>query len=714
MAALVSSPSYAQTTSNSTAAAAPDEDQLQPITVTAERRSENSQKVPISIVAISNDTLVSQGITNVSELQNAVPGLNVTTQVGNTQVYIRGIGAQATAVENDVGIYVDGVYVASQLASLLNLSNIDHIEILKGPQGTLFGRNAIGGALSIVTKDPSQTAAADISIGYANYDTVTTNFYGTTGISENLATDLALYYSDQGNGWGRDLTTGQPTFRDREIQLRNKWLFTPTDGTRISLGFDYSNAYSELGSNYAFLPGAVGLDGVSTYAGFYNTLSGGPTYNSDEQYGSTLRIDQDFSWARGVSITGYRASRDNAYVDQDATPLPIFQVGPGIIDDTTYTEELQLLSLDSSKVKWIVGAFYLNDKFYLPPPAPGFNINVPGATINLRVNDPTKSYAGFGQATAEILPATNLTVGLRYTYDDKSIAGETYINDMFAAGASQRAIFSKVTYRASLDHQFTSDILGYVSFDTGFKSGQFDPFNYNEHAVKPEQLNAGQAGLKSDFLDHRLRLNVAGFYYDYNNIQLSQNIVSGTSGTTVLLNAARATMYGLDVDSSALLTSNLKVDGSLSLLHGRYDNFPNAPSYVPTVSPVTGLPTGGDSLATIANAKGTPTIESPDVTAYLAVDYTVPLAPGKLEFNVNASYDAGFYWQPDDRLKQPSYTLLGAYVKWASAGGRWDVRVWGKNLTNARYYEYEQAFSSGDVGSSAPPATYGVTFGVHL
>lgn len=694
--------------------------ELQEVVVTAQRRSENVEGVPISIAAVGGDQLTKQNINNIADLANSVPGLSVENNVGNAFVFIRGVGTTALAVENDVGVYVDGVYMTTQTASLMQLSNIDHVEVLKGPQGTLFGRNAIGGALQIITKDPSSQPSADVSVGYGNFDTKTVNFYGTTGIAPNLAADLAFYYSDQAAGWGSDLTTSTPDFRDRNMQARSKWVWTPLDGTKVTLSVDWALLHNMLGSQWQFLPGAVGADGHSTNVGFYNSLGDGLSQNEDQQYGTMLRIDQNLSWARFVSISSIRGNTNHDFVDQDATPLPIVEGGPTPQNDRSYSEELQLLSPDSgSSLKWIVGAFALYDRYYTP----GFDITVLAAPVPLTflhetiyATEPTTSYAGFGQVTWEFLPDTNFTAGLRYTSDHKSVSGTTYVDGGqlppipgTTSPANQNVLFDKLTYRAVLDHHFTPDVMGYVSYDTGFKSGQYNLIAYADPPVRPESLYAWQAGVKSEFLDHRVRANLAGFRYNYTNIQITQVVTGGTE----LLNAASARLYGADFDFNAAITQDFQIQGSAEWLHGRYIDFPDAPSYVPNVNPVTGLPVGANSLVTI-NGAGKTTVHSPVATAFLGGDYTVPMSAGRLEMNLNVSYNSGYYWDPDNRLKQPETTLLGAFVKWMSSQQPWDLRLWSNNLTDRKYYSYESAFSLGDVASPAAPRTYGATFTYHF
>ena len=242
-------------------AAAPEasSDSLQEVVVTAQRRSENLQNVPIAISTISGQTLAETGISNVESLQAGVPGLNIAMDTGNTKIFLRGVGTTAVATDNSVGVYVDGVYISAQASSFLNLSNIDHVEVLKGPQGTLFGRNTTGGVVQVVTKTPSFDPAADFSIGYGNYNTVTTNFYGTTKVADKLAADISIYFNDQIDSPGMNITTGSKNiFANHAFMVRNKWLYQPTDDTTITLALDYSRDRQATGIVWSFLPGSIG------------------------------------------------------------------------------------------------------------------------------------------------------------------------------------------------------------------------------------------------------------------------------------------------------------------------------------------------------------------------------------------------------------------------------------------------------------------------
>lgn len=695
----------AQTTAPAASNAAPGGggDSLAEVVVTARRRSENAQAVPIAIAAISGDALAQTfGVNNVETLQRAVPGLDISMDTGNTKIFLRGVGTTAVATDNSVGVYVDGVYIAAQSASFLQLANIDHIEVDKGPQGTLFGRNTIGGVVQIVTRTPSSTPSADLTVGYGNYNTLTLNFYGTSGIAAHLAADFAYYYDNQLDSPGMDLTTGtKDIFRQYAEVLRNKWLWTPTEATTVTLALDYTHDRQATGIVWSFLPGAVGVDGKTTYAGFYNTASDLDNHWTDRNYGASLRVEHDFGWARLVSITGDRDSLNIHALDQDATPLHLVDANPLPELDETLTQELQLQSpAGNEELNWIAGLYYMDDRFASLPLVIKEGHYSPTAltytTLDVYVREPTLSYAEFGQATWAFLPDTHLTLGVRNTDDTKRIIGNTLVDGFDAIHGRQAADFSKVTYRAVLDRQLGGDILGYVSWNTGFKSGQYSLVNFTEVPVKPEQLTAYEAGLKTELLDRRLRVNGSVFDYKYQDIQVQEVLVGGTE----LVNAARATIYGLDLDTVAKVTRSLSLQAALEWLHARYTNFPADPSYVPAAG-------GGNDLITIDGA-GLHMDNAPDFSAYGAVDYTMTVAGGKLDLNVNESYDSGYYWDPNDRLRQPAFALLGGYLSWTDGEGKWSYRLWGNNVTSRHYYTYEDAFAFGDVYSPAMPATYGI------
>ena len=692
-----------------TDAAAESGSALQEIIVTAQRRGEDLQSVPLTVSAITAQEAERMGITDTSSLTAAVPGLDFSRQANAATPFIRGVGATTSLIGNEASVatYVDGVYITAPQAALFTLNNIEHIEVDKGPQGTLFGRNATGGVVQVNTRDPSQDTRIDAQLGYGNYRTTTESLYASTGITQDLAADISLYDLYQSKGWGKDVTTGVDAYTERDFGGRTKLLWTPGEHTRITLAGDFSVSEAEQGLGLSPLPGTLGLDGVTSNSGFYNTAVDPNDYYKSTQYGGSLKVEQDLGWAKLLSISAARRYRVPFGLDQDATPLDLIEANiQG--RDRSYSEEIQLQSTGTEKITWIGGIYYLNDVAdYQPLGLSGLALQGL-AYSDVFSTQSLRSYSGFGQTTIEVIDATHLTLGVRYTSDHRGIVGETALplgpggSPIAAELASQSAVFSKPTWRAALDHQFTNDLLGYVSYNRGFKSGVFDSLAYSNPAVKPEVLDAYEGGVKSELFSHRLRINGSVFDYKYKNIQIDQL----ENGVSTLLNAAKAKIYGADLDVTAVPFSGLTLGTAMEYLHGRYQSFPNAPLYTP-------LPTGGD-LPSSFNAAGKTTVRSPDFVGNVTASYTIPVSFGSFDVVAGDYYNSGFFWNPDDRVKQPAYALVNASVTWTAPRADWDVRIWGKNLTDRRYYSYETDQEFGDDASPAPPLTYGITFGYHF
>ncbi len=703
-------PSLSSAQAAASASAAPTSGvELQQVVVTAQRRDESWQSVPISVSVISGNSALNSGISTSEELPLAVPGLQMDLDGVGLSPFLRGVGSTfySPGAESSVAIYVDGGYLPSE-AALINLNNIDRVEVLKGPQGTLFGRNATGGVIQVVTKDPSIEPYADLSVGYGNYQTSVLNFYGTTGVAAGLATDLAVYADDNPTGWGHNLSNGEQDYTYKNIDVRNTWLWQPQAGTRIKLALDYEDTTNEAGLGFKPLPGTTTLAGT-TYPGFYNTNANLQDRTVMHQGGALLQVSQDLQFATFKSISTYRELRSNFLLDQDASPLPIVNIH--IFDpENSLTQELQLISPEASKLQWIGGFFYYHDVAGLEPLDISGLAAAPFSQVAMAARQHTASYAGYGQATFAVAPETHLTTGIRYTDDQRSIDGTTSAAGVgVLASDTQSAQFDKVTWRLALDHQFTPDVLGYISDNRGFKSGTFNTSAYTQPAVKPEVLDAYEVGLKSEYFDHRFRANLAGYYYQYSDLQVSELV----AGSQIVLNAAKAEIYGLDADFTVLPIQNLTLKSSFALIHGRYTSFPNAP-YFPAVTAADCSPGVGAVGACTIDATGLETVHTPSFTMSLSADYVKPSQVGPFDIAADFYHSDGFFWDPADQIRQPTYSLYNASLGWMNPQERFGVRLWAKNLGGAHYYSYAIAQTLGEDFSPAPPRTFGVTISAHL
>ncbi|EQB02846.1 hypothetical protein L288_15550 [Sphingobium quisquiliarum P25] len=692
---------------------------LEDIIVTAQRRSENIQRVPIAITAVTADTIQSMGVRGTQDLSSISPGLYFGTQIGNASPFIRGVGTFAVSAgqESAVSVYVDGVYIASQSGSVFALNNIERVEILKGPQGTLFGRNATGGLIQVITKDPSHDTQVQGTIGYGNYDTTEAKIYASTGLTDTIAVDFAGSYTHQGDGWGKNVVTGRDVNkRPHDLSLRSKLLFTPGPDTRITLSGDYSYNRGDVGVTTRVREGAIAANGYRFTGGFWDSASDITPVLRNEAWGASLKVEQTFDFAKLVSISAFRKSEAKQFLDFDATPSPFLTISLNP-RERQFSQELQLQSPESSAINWILGAFYYHGNSRYSPFELGLYPAASGAPglIYDRIlgHQVTNSYAAFAQATVPIGESTRVTAGIRYTKDHRRFDGSEQEILTFApvsppatVAATQRASEGKPTWRLSVAHDFAPGVMGYASYNRGFKSGVFNLQAPGSDPIKSEKIDAYEAGVKIDALDRHLRINISGFYSDYKNIQLQRN---DDNGVLQLLNAASAKIYGADVEITAIPFEGLTLRGALGLLHSRYGDFPDARLTVPNRDPLTGALIGGNTQTTF-NAKGNHTVQSPDYTANVSASYETSLGDGKLAANASYVLQGRTYAEVDNRTFIPGNGQLSADLSYTLPGDHYRVRVWGRNLTKEKVYQQltEQAFADGAIALA--PRTYGVAF----
>ena len=675
-------------------------DELPEVIVTANRRNENIQTVPVTISAFDGVALARSGVSNASDLGTVVPGLVYSSVVGYANPYLRGIGTTATGPgqENPIATYVDGVYLAAQSAAMLSLSNIAGVEVDKGPQGTLFGRNATGGAIQINTLTPSSVTSISTSVGYGNYDTFEGKLYATTGIGENLAGDIAVAYSDQGKGYGKNLANGQDVDKSSDHIFRSK-LHWDRDGTTVTLAADYGRTTGV--PTLAPAPGTTPQFDPPVAANKRDVYGSPQPYLRNTQWGVASTIKHDFDTTTLTSITAYRETHYDSLFDSTLTAEPgttFFITGKE--PHKQFSQEVQLTSHDVGRLNWVLGAFYFHERsgFLEPTTIGGESFALFGLPSGILQSPDRKTYSGaiFGQGVYEIDPATKLTLGLRYTYEKRTskfieTLPDFGINDIEATGSKT---FNNVSWRAALSHDFMADVMGYASYNRGYKSGLYN----SSGVVKPEQLDAFELGLKNSLFDRRVRLNLASFYYRYKNIQST----SYPDGNLVITNGAKASLYGLDADIEVFVSRDLRLTGGLEALHSQYDSFPDAPISVP-------IPGGGTTyVAGIADGNGL--ARAPKLTANIAADYAHVFGATKFSANITYSYNDGWYAEADNRLKQPSYSLLNASMTLSPESGNISAKIWGRNLLNEDYAVALAAQTNGDFIQWAPPRTYGVTF----
>ncbi|MDX3910851.1 MAG: TonB-dependent receptor [Sphingobium sp.] len=708
---LVSPMAAAQAQTTSPAAIQSEESkasQVGDIVVTAQRRSENLQDVPVAVTALSGKQLEATGIDTVLDLKISAPSLNTAAASGIFGSSIRGIGSFgfSPGIESEIALYIDGAYIATPLASELALANVASVEVLKGPQGTLFGRNSTGGLIQVTTATPKQSPEGRFSLEYGSYNDVVGAAYVTGGIAENLAMDLSVR-AERRDGFGKNLTTGsEANGIHHDFVARSKLFWEPGDNTTVTAVGNYWDGRNHLGTGVV-LPGTF-----NAWTGQQAPDYGKNDYsaNIDEALngwtaGGSLKIEHDMGGVRLMSLSAFRKvnfeiTRDLDYSPQSVASLALLQT------DKHFSQELQLSSIGNSPFKWVAGVFYFNLKSAYPAILVDLSGSVNAAAIAINATQRAKSWAGYAQGTYELAEGTNLTLGGRYTTERRSEVNSSQeiriVNGPVIpiAYPDRSVTANKFTYRASLDHRLSEALMVYTSTTTGFKSGGYNTNAPGDPSFKPEELTAYEIGAKADVLDRRLRLNIAGFHYDYKNIQVQR------VGTFALqtVNGASSRIYGIDADVTAVLSNEFTLSGGAAWLNTKFKSFPGCPiSTRDGTVPVAIGSCAGNALPFAAKFSGS-----------LMALYTKRASRGEFQGSASIYYNSGYAAAADNVFRSDRYARIGATVKWTS-DNNYSVSLVGRNLTNIRPLQYVGSQTNGtNTGSYLEPRTVSIVVGFNF
>lgn len=730
------------------------------IVVTAQHRQEDLQEVPIAVSAVTSQALENTGIDATRDLPQVIPSVQFTRSGPSGLFFVRGVGTTNAAAgeEGANAVYVDGVYMADLGQTINYFNNIERIEVLKGPQGTLFGRNATGGLIHVITREPGDEAVLDGEIGYGNYQTVSARAYMALPITDKLSADIAFAESHQGKGWGRNLVTGTKNKFQTYTGVRSKIVAKPTDTVKITLAGDYLHnrdnpvgwriADGTIGTGGCRGPGAPAAPVACPFpliADEHDTTADRPALTLQENYGGSLTVEADIGFATLTSISAYRHTSTKSDFDVDGGPLPLINIAFNS-GNKSFQQEVRLASNDTEPLAWQVGAFYLNTKadndslFFgaaLRHPVLGqFNQEVK-ATLK------SDSYAIFGEATYSITPTTKLTGGIRYTEDRRDFDASQFIlplaggrlpggtvtnpsgQPLTSPGVQMTKLkYNKLTWRVALRQEFSDDISVYASANRGFKSGSYSLQNPLNDPYLPQTITAYEIGLKSELFDRRLRLNLAAFHYDIDDYQV-RSAAAANPGSSLVLNAATVKVDGVELEFEAAPVDQLRLFGGITWLDSRYGTFggPGQSFQAPIVYPtpatcpanlrgtrnpgvVTGPWTGGYTTC-FGDVSGNKVSNAPEWAASFGATYTVPVSEtGEVRFTALYSYNDGYFFEPDNIARQDSYHLLNASIEYRPTENI-GIELWGRNLTNTDYAAQKITTGTGTVQTNAAPRTYG-------
>ena len=696
--------------------------QLEEVIVTAQKRSESLQDVPIAVSAFTNEGLQEFGIVDTQSLQMVTPGLVYNNSSSGGSPYLRGVGTRLSTLglESSVATYIDDRYISRSGAAMFDLADIERIEVLKGPQGTLYGRNATGGAIRVITKDPGEELEGEIGATVGNENRADINGYVGGPVTDSLRAQVSAA-SNTRDGYADNIFKegGNSEFDDRDFQAyRGKLIWDINDMASVK----FSAAYWERDDT-----NAIRQQALDTAAENVGLASGGITGTKPDEVASALngnikldetsydlRFDISFEAFDFASITTYANYNLDGISDSDGTSYQTLDVYTYEDSDTT-TQEFQLVSNSDGKFRWIVGGYYFDqdgDAY--------FKADFSGGALvvsNQMQHVETTAYALFGQLGYDISENWSLTLGGRYSDEEKDVK-QTRLPGTTAVGVgplpfSDDESWDDFTPMATLEYR--GDIgMVYLTYSQGFKSGGFNYPAANPAAVPldPEVLDSYELGYKGDLLDGMLRLNGALFYYDYSDLQVTRAAQDDGSGSIALTteNAADAQVFGLEADVTWLATDALTLTGGFSALDTEYKDY-SASAKVPTYEIPGGEGPGYSDV--LFDADGESMLRAPDFSGFISARYEFDLGkaavPVVLTYSYTDDYNFDFIGSPSmGQLESDSYGLLSARISYVPNSGNWSASIWGNNLTDEEYFNEVTANGFALTGSYAPPITYGI------
>ena len=671
------------------------------IVVTAQRRSESIIEVPISVSVVTGDQLAAAGISNSADLRLVTPGLNITQQGSFVQPTIRGVGTSVVGpgADGNIALYVDGVYQAVQAAAMFELNDIESIQVLKGPQGTLYGRNATGGAMVVTTRAPSFVLQGQAGISYGRYNELRLTGYVTGPLSDTLAASLSVV-SRTNEGYTSNIQTGNRLSETDAFAVRGKLLWKPSDVLQMTLSASYVNHKDNTGLTY--LPDDYNFAFPNTVAAKLDIKDGRVVSMDFDPYSQlkggsiALNIVYEPEWGTITSSTSYTDLKQPFFTDTDGTEIPV-QIVESPQTQQTFYQELTLASRGDGAFSWITGITYYNDHASSFGTVRGIHpILSPVVPITLARLQPTVStdaFAIYGEGSYNIADGLHITLGGRYNYENKRAIGTA--NGIVRLNAEQS--WSSFTPRASIRYDLSDKSSMYATYSQGFKSGMFNATALDNVPVNPEKIKSYEIGFK--YGDSAFLFTAAGYYYDYNDIQV--NAVDQTRGAFVTVtNAGNAEIYGIDVDLSARISDNFDIRSGAAWIHGRYTKFDDAIFYIPQPDG-----TGFDQIR--KSAAGQTIVKTPEFTAFATLMYNQDVGKGSVNASMTGSYNTGWYWDPSNISKQDAFFQLNARLGW-SPTETFTIGVWGENLTDSLVEVFRRQSSNGEVVAYGRPLSYGI------
>ena len=712
------------------AAVTPSATAVEAVVVTAQKRSENIQNVPISIQAFSGKDLQNLGIKSSVDLGAVTPNVDIALVAGPGNqpiITIRGIGLNDYDTNNagPNGVYVDEVYLSSPASQSFATFDLDRVEVLKGPQGTLYGRNTSGGAINFVTRKPTDYLTGDLHVDYSSYNTL--NVEGAIGgpITHTLDGRIAFVVNES-DGYVHNDLTGASENGANNYAVRTQLLYKPNNDLKVLFSLhggqvdNRPTEYRHIGDfvrgtqlnasptqcsvAQAYAGGCVDLFGYGTPKGFYEGAYNRTDHLKINNLGASLRADYRLGAVDLTSITAFEHNDKIHPEDSDASPNRLLEINFGVRSNT-FTQELRAAQT-TNKYNWVAGLYFLtedlkqNQPLFLLLDGDKF-FGGPGAADGIafqafdRSNQVTNAYAAFAQGDYAVTDKLKVTLGGRYTAEQKGFdyngsvqfqsGGMNNFGPLTTLANTHEGLRSSAfNWRVALDYQLTHDIMGYASVATGFKSGDFNgsflslipvEIALQLQPVKPEYVTTYEVGAKTSFFEDRLVVDASAFYNQYDNLQVFVLVnppAGDTSGlpVNVLDNAKSAHTDGVEAQIVARPIPPLTASVQMGFLETRLDNYvanraPGTPDY------------SGNQLP-----------NSPHFSMAALLDYKIPVGHGGLDFQLSATYKSHQFFDTtnDPYITQDGYWIENIRVGYTLPNPKWEVAFYVRNLGDTQYY----------------------------
>ncbi len=647
-------------------------DSVQDIVVTARRTSEKLQTTPLAVTALTADALARRQIVDVTAIQQAAPSLSMAQSHSGVAITLRGQVQSNSdgSVDQSVGLYVDGVYIARQIAAGFDLVDISQVEVLRGPQGTLFGRNTTGGAVSITTNKPSDRLEGLIKAGIGNYGGRELMGVINLPVADEAVAARIVYRHAQNDGFGRNINLGRRVGDDNTEYVRGSLRIAPSRSWSLILTGDYFDRDNNgpLEHLLAYNPALLGNQDAVVRSPFYTTSSDLRSYARLKSWGTSATLEIPLGAATFKAITGYRGYALDTLDDFDTTPIPFF-TNNTIGKIKQFSQEAQIFG-KTGDFGWIAGLFYFHEYG-------SERFNVFGGAVDYNGQVDHKSFAPFAQLNLDVTPDLRITTGLRYTSDKRAVTthnlagglcatNPALVSDASTCSATREKSNSYLSYTLSADYRFGPSLFGYARTSMAHKSGGFNKTTANLESFDPEKVTDYEIGLKTDLLDRKLRINAAAFIAYYSNMQ--RPITSDATGVPVALTQSigKSRIPGAELEVVAVPVGGLELSGTIGVIDPKYVDFSDAT---------------GDRTKE-------PFTQVSNVTWSIAGTYSIPVADGTFAVHADYGHQSRKYFFPNERSREPGFGLLNATIGFTLDHPAIELSAWGRNLTGKKYNSY--------------------------